>query len=110
MTDDTPKPTRKRRWLRWTFLVLVVVVSLGLWYLGSDSFEQSLRARFVEGLETATGGKVELARFRWSLWNLEMEAGDLTVRGREPASEGPLLHADRDFERIAAIEPRLKFA
>ncbi|MGH9601513.1 MAG: AsmA family protein, partial [Terriglobales bacterium] len=103
MTEETPNPRRKRRWLRWTLVVLLAVVLLGLWYLSSDAFEQSLRARLVEGLETATGGKVELSRFRWSLWDLQMEAGDLTIRGREPAGEAPLLHADRVLVRVKVL-------
>ncbi|MCI0355204.1 MAG: hypothetical protein L0099_09215, partial [Acidobacteria bacterium] len=103
MTDETPKSPRKWRWLRRTFLVLVAGVLLALWYLSSDSFEQSLRARLVEGLETATGAEVALGRFRWSLWNLEMEAGGLTLRGREPAGEAPLLHVDRVLVRLKVL-------
>ncbi|MGH9649999.1 MAG: hypothetical protein ACRD3I_05955, partial [Terriglobales bacterium] len=103
MTEETPKPPRKRRWLRRAFFILVAVVVLGFWYLSSDAFEQSLRARLVEGLEKATGGKVDLGRFHWSLWNLEVEAGDLTVRGREPAGETPLLHADRVLARLKVL-------
>ncbi|MGH9531929.1 MAG: translocation/assembly module TamB domain-containing protein [Terriglobales bacterium] len=103
MTEETPNPPRKRRWLRWTLVVLLAVVLLGLWYLSSDAFEQSVRTRLVEGLETATGGKVELGRFHWSLWDLQMEAGDLTIRGREPAGEAPLLHADRVLVRVKVL-------
>lgn len=103
MSDETPKSPRKRRWLRRTFFVLVAGSLLGLWYLSSDSFEQSLRTRFIQGLETATGGKVELGRFRWSLFDLEVEAGDLTVRGREPLGEAPLLHVDRVRVRLKVL-------
>lgn len=103
MSDQTPKSSPKRRWLRRTFFVLVASFLLALWYLSSDSFEQSLRTRFIQGLETATGGKVELGRFRWSLSDFEMEAGDLTIRGREPVGQAPLLHVDRVRVRLKVL-------
>jgi translocation and assembly module TamB len=84
-------------------VALTVVVLLAGWYLTSDSFEQSLRGRFVEALESATGGKVKLARFRWSLWSLEIEAGGLTIRGREPAEGPPLLDADSLLVRVKVL-------
>ncbi len=95
MSDETPKPPRKRRWLRRIVFVLATAMLLGLWYLSSDSFAESLRARFIADLETATSGKVEVGRFRWSLFDLEMEAGEVTIRGREPAGEAPLLRTER---------------
>lgn len=102
MSDETPKPPRKRR-LRRILFVLVTVTLLALWYLSSDRFAQSLRARFIADLETATGGKVGVGRFRWSLWDLEVEAGEVTIRGREPQSEAPLLRADRVLIRLKVL-------
>ncbi len=106
MSDATPKPLRpapRLRRLRRALIFLLAFALLGLWYLTSESFERWLRARFVAGLETATGGNVELDRFRWSLWNLTIEAGGLIVRGREPVDEAPLLRVQSVLVRLKVL-------
>ncbi|MGH9651100.1 MAG: hypothetical protein ACRD3I_11600, partial [Terriglobales bacterium] len=84
-----------RSWLRRGLLLLVATVLLAAAYLSSDAFERRLRAAFIETLEQATGGKVEIGSFAWSLSRLEFEAVDLTLRGREPLGQLPLLSVPR---------------
>jgi len=76
------------------------MVFLGLfaalaWYLNSDSFRETVRARVVADLERMTGGKVEIQSFTWKLSTLEFEIRNLTIHGREAANEVPYAHADR---------------
>ncbi|MDR3701087.1 MAG: translocation/assembly module TamB domain-containing protein [Candidatus Sulfopaludibacter sp.] len=52
-----------------------------------------VRERIVTEVEKATGGRVELASFRFDWRRMRAEAGGLTVHGKEPADRPPLLHA-----------------
>jgi translocation and assembly module TamB len=61
--------------------------------LRSDWFREQLRQRIVRVVETATGGRVEVARcdFDWS--RLRAEVRGFTLHGLEPADRPPLFHA-----------------
>ena len=105
MAEETTTPrSPKRRWIG----VTVGVVSLALFigaaaYLNSASFVDLVRRRLIVALEGATGGRVEMASFRWNLSQLTVEATDLTVHGLEPAGELPYAHVDRAFVRLRVI-------
>jgi len=86
---------RLRRILGLTALVLLLLLGGLLVYLNSDSFRETVHARVVADLERATGGKVEIGSFSWKLSTLEFEIRNLTIHGREAASEVPYAHADR---------------
>jgi len=49
------------------------------------------------------------ARCRWEGITLR-SPNDCLIAACAVEADEPLLHADRDFERIASIEPRLRFA
>jgi len=53
------------------------------------------RRAVVNELERATGGRVELAAFRFHLFNLQAELDNLTIHGLEPEGTPPLFHVDR---------------
>ena len=57
-------------------------------------FQQKVRQRIVSELETATGGRVELAAFDFDWRGMQARVSGLTIHGREAAGEEPLLHAD----------------
>lgn len=59
--------------------------------------------------ETARQAAMLYARCRWQGVTIRSPNDCLIAACAIEAGE-PLLHADRDFERIAAIEPQLRFA
>jgi translocation and assembly module TamB len=93
-----PGKKKKKRWLRRLGVVaaifLVLFVALA-WYLNSDSFRDTVRARVGADLERMTGGKVEIESFTWKLSTLQFEIRNVTIHGREAANEVPYAHADR---------------
>lgn len=92
-----PRPSRLRRFfLRHLPLtaagavVLLALATTGLYFWASSpGFENLVRKRLVKELETATGGRVEIATFHWHLLSLEADAGGLTIHGLEAPGEAP---------------------
>ncbi len=87
-------------------VLLALLVALGLTavlYLSSDSFQQRARVMVIERLQMASGGRVEIERFRWSFRRMEVEMGDVTLHGREAAGQAPFLHVDRVFARVTIV-------
>ena len=66
----------------------------GVLILRSDWFHEKVRARIVETVETATGGRVELGGFQFDWRRMRVEVQAFTIHGTEPAARPPLLHAD----------------
>lgn len=81
------------------FLLLLLILSTGLWYLTTDSFQRAARGRLIAEIERATGGRVELGSFHAVPLHLQVEIRNLTIHGREAANEQPLVHVDR----VAAV-------
>ena len=117
--DDEPVQPRfsHRRYLRhvlWggaglVLLLIVGVVGLYFW-ASSASFENIIRKRLIARINEATGGRAEIAAFRWNLWKLDAEADGLVVHGREAAGEKPYaqvasLHAS--FSILQVWSPRV---
>ena len=69
----------------------------------SPAFADLVRRKVVATIEEATGGRVEMASFRWNLRQLTFEANDLTVHGLEPPDQLPYAHVDRAFIDIHII-------
>jgi len=96
---------RRKLKLHWTqhtarvtgVLLLVLVALLGIVYFfaSSAAFENAIRVRLISELENATGGRVEIARFRWNLLQLSIDANGLTIHGLEDASEAPYARIER---------------
>jgi translocation and assembly module TamB len=59
-------------------------------YLRSPQFDDLVRQKVVTSLEDATGGRVDLGSFHWSLAKLDFEANNLTLHGLEPSTAAPL--------------------
>ena len=101
MTEPPSKPTR--RW--WKYLLIVTaagfVSALGLLvYVNTDSFQSLVRRRLVAELERITGGRVEIGSIHTAPFRLQADVRDITVHGRESASDVPLAHADRVVARL----------
>lgn len=76
-------------------LVATVLVSVLLWYASTPRFAERVRQRTIATLEEATGGRVELKKFHWSLLHLKFVANNLTIHGLEAPGETPYLHVDQ---------------
>ena len=90
--------SRGRKWTAWilgtgavallAFAVTVVVVVRSQW------FYNRVRRSIVETVETATGGRVEIAAFQFDWHRLRAEVRAFTLHGTEPADKPPLLRAE----------------
>ena len=93
--------TRNRLLLPASLGILVLVFFLaGGWYLTSPRFQAQVRTYVIAELRRSTGGRVELGSFQWNLSQLEFEARNLTIHGREAPGELPFFHADRVVVRM----------
>ncbi len=90
---------RLRRRLAWLFRLagLLLLLAAGgvaiLVRTGLD--ERWAHGAIVRQIENMTGGRAELAAFRFRLLGLRAELHGLTIHGREPEGTPPFFHADR---------------
>jgi translocation and assembly module TamB len=101
-----PRRSRRRLWL-WraaglAVALIAIIAALGFW-AGSSQFQNMVRHRIVSELQTATGGRVEIASFQWHLRDLEAEAGGIVIHGDEAANEEPYARVDRLRVRISIL-------
>jgi translocation and assembly module TamB len=102
VTEPATKPTGTR-W--WKYLLFVAAASLLsafglLFYVNTESFQSMVRRRLVTELERITGGRVEIGSIHTSPFRLQADVRDITVHGRESASDVPLGHAERIVARL----------
>jgi translocation and assembly module TamB len=104
-----PKRASRGSWRRilWmgtgaALLVATGAVVLILW-AGSSACENLVRKRLVARIESATGGRVEIAGFHWHLFDLDAEASGLVIHGKESANEAPFAQADDVHMRISVM-------
>ena len=92
-------------------LTLGAAVFAGLFvYLNSAAFAWRMRQAVIATLERATGGRVEIGSFQWSLRHLHVQANDVTIHGLEPAGQRPYFHADAigiDATLLSIFTPRI---
>ncbi|HEU5022365.1 MAG TPA: hypothetical protein VFT60_10750, partial [Bryobacteraceae bacterium] len=94
----------------------------GLLIARSDWLQERLRTMVVQQAETATGGRVEIRKFRLDWTGLTADIDGLVIRGTEAASQAPfvavdhvtvgfriiaLLTKDIRLERIEIVHPRV---
>lgn len=89
---------RRGKWAAWilgstAFALLVFVVTVVL-VVRSQWFYGRVRRSIVETVETATGGRVEIASFQFDWHRLRAEVRSFTLHGAEPADKPPLLRAE----------------
>ncbi|MGD1154646.1 MAG: translocation/assembly module TamB domain-containing protein [Terriglobia bacterium] len=85
-----PKPLRVALYVLECLLALALAVLI---ILSSGWFQHWLERRVITGLEDLTGGRVELARFRFRPWVFEVTLQNLAIHGSEPAGDLPLVSA-----------------
>lgn len=88
-------------WWAAAVFILLLLLAAAVVLLRSAWLEERVRRRIVTELETATGGRVELAAFGFDWRNLTVRLAGLTIRGAEPSDQAPLF-------RAAAVQLRLK--
>jgi len=84
----------KQRLVRLSLLLAVLLIVAGgaaVLLLRSDWFREKVRQRIVSELARATGGEVTVAQLTLEWQALWVEVRDVVIRGKEPASEAPLL-------------------
>jgi translocation and assembly module TamB len=75
-----------------TALMLVAGIT-AIFVLRSDWFYNRVRQFIVGTVESATGGRVEVASFRFDWKHLRAEVHGFVLHGKEPADKPPLLRA-----------------
>jgi translocation and assembly module TamB len=86
---------RRHRRKLLVLLILLAVAAASWMYLHSDPFKEMVKNKVTAELERATGGRVEMGRFTWSVSELGVAGEDVTIHGLEGKDEPPLAHADR---------------
>jgi translocation and assembly module TamB len=98
---DSTKPSR--RWwkylLAFVALIFLCLASL-LLYTTTNSFQSLVRRRLVAELERISGGHAQIGSLHTIPFRLQFEVRDITVHGRESASDVPLAHADGIVARL----------
>ncbi len=86
------------------FVVLVAVLFFAFaWYSTTDDFNRRVGNAVVKILEDATGGRVELAKVRFDLRHLAVEADGLVIHGLEGPGEAPYLAVDKIELRVKLL-------
>jgi translocation and assembly module TamB len=102
VTEASTKPAR-RRW--WKYLLILFAGGfLGLLtlliYVNTQSFQSLVRRRVIAEVERVTGGRVEIGSIHTTPFRLQADVREITVHGRESATEAPLAHVDRITARL----------
>lgn len=102
MTELSTKPTR-RGWGKYLLFLAAAgslsVLSL-LIYINTDSFQSLVRRRLVAEVERISGGRAEITSIHTTPFRLQAEVRDITVHGRESATDVPLAHAEKIVARL----------
>jgi translocation and assembly module TamB len=102
VTGPSPKPRRRRWWKYLLFLAAaasVTVLAL-LIYVNTESVQSLVRRRLVAEVERVTGGRVEIGSIHTTPFRLQVDVRNITVHGRESATDVPLAHVDRIVARL----------
>ncbi len=103
----------RRRWLWWaggSALLLLLLVSFGVW-LTSAACQNLVRKTLISKLAAATGGRVEIAAFQWSPFDLEAEADGIVIHGKENADEAPYARVGRlraEISILGFLTPKIR--
>jgi len=96
----------RRKWWRYALIVAglgLVCLLAGFWYLTTESFQAYVRRRIVAEVERVTGGRADIGSIHTVPFHMQVEIRDLTVHGREAASEIPLAHVDHLVAQVKVI-------
>lgn len=109
MSDaPNPNPQPPKRHPFWlaaviTLVAILLLIVAAIWYANTPQFAKFVRHKVVSTLEQATGGRVEMETFNWSLLRLEFVVNNLTIHGLEGPGQIPYAHVDRLYVRAKII-------
>ncbi len=103
MTEPAARP---RRW--WKYVLIAAGIGMvgvlgALWYTTTDSFQAYVRRRMVAEVERITGGRTEIGSFHVVPFHLQVEVRNITVHGKEAATDAPLIHTDSLLAQVKII-------
>jgi translocation and assembly module TamB len=116
---ETPRQARGLRWRHAAYVaavasaLVIVVAGAGIWYASTPRFAARVHLALVATLERATGGKVEIGSFRWSVRHLAINVEDLTIHGKESPDQAPYFHVDHltlHAKIISFLTPKIALA
>lgn len=84
-------------------LLLFVLVGLFAFYTTTPDFEHRVEREVVSVLENATGGRVEVKRVQFHLWQLAVQVDGLVIHGLEAPTEAPYLSVDKIALRLKIV-------
>ncbi|MGA7706968.1 MAG: translocation/assembly module TamB domain-containing protein [Acidobacteriaceae bacterium] len=119
MTEDASTTKRRSRW-RWAaytcgvgaLLIAGLIGSLA-WYASTPAFTAHVHQAVIDVMERATGGRVEMGSFRWSVRHFTIDIEDLTIHGKEGSGEIPYFHVQHltlDASLLTFLTPKLRLA
>jgi translocation and assembly module TamB len=104
VTEVAAKPAR--RWWKYLLVVagtgVVALIVLSI-YVNTESFQALVRTRLTSEIERITGGRAEIGSFHTVPFHMQVEVRNITVHGRESATDVPLAHADSIVARLKVI-------
>ena len=104
MTEPGAKSAR--RWRKYLLILagggLLAALVLRV-YVNTESFQSLVRRRLVAEIERITGGHAEVGSLHTTPFRLQVDVRNITVHGRESATDVPLAHADRIVARLKII-------
>lgn len=112
---ETPSPRLRRKWWKYALGVVafgfVVLTGLSI-YVNTEAFQSLVRRKLIAEVERITGGRAQIASIHTIPFRLQVEVRDITVHGRESATDVPLAHADAivgRFKISSLLRPELAF-
>ena len=103
MTEPAARPWRWWKYVLLAAAVAVFAILAGLWYTTTESFQAFVRRRMVREVERITGGRAEVGNFHVVPFRLQVEVRNITVHGKEAATDVPLAHADSLMAQMKVI-------
>ena len=88
--------TRKYLWIGGGSVagLLLLLVAGAFVIIQTNSFQQLVRRRIIEAVESSTGGKVDLAEFHFDVRHRRATLRDFVLHGSESGNEEPLFRAN----------------
>jgi translocation and assembly module TamB len=86
-------------------VVLLLLLSVAAYFIASSSaFENQVRKRLIAEIESATGGRAEIASFHWRLLHLQAEADGIVIHGLEDPGDAPYAEIDRLRAQVSIFD------
>ncbi len=86
------RPVKITLWVIGAILLLLIVVGVtGVFVAQSQWLREKARVKIIAAMEDATGGRVEIGKFKFDWHTLTAELDNVVIHGTEPKTAAPLL-------------------